>query len=100
MDLFKIVQVLLEILGLGDLILICINLYQLLTEQVSDSSCKNKVGNEVVLVVYWSMTESEPSSAHSTGLIKGYICDKLLSAYTILLAAVTLHLDVDEFAHL
>lgn len=89
-----------EIIGLLDFILVSINLHELFTEQVCDSSCQHEVGNEVVLIVHWCMTESEPGGAYAAGLVEGHICDKLLSADTILLAAVALYFDVDELAHL
>jgi len=52
------------------------------------------------LVLEGLQLESEPGSDHLTIVIEGDVGSKLLPTDPILLAAVTLHFDLDEFSHL
>jgi hypothetical protein len=86
--------------GVRNLILILINLDKLLTEQVCDPPCEHQVRDEIVLVADGRVAEPEPGGTDATILVEGHISHELLPTDAVLLAAVTLHLDLNELAHL
>jgi len=52
------------------------------------------------LVEHWSVSETEAGSSNFSIFVKRYIGNELLSANTILLAALALYLDLNEILNL
>jgi len=78
------------------LVIALLNCCKLGWELICSSSCKQKISNEIILISYWSVRESESSCTNFTIIIKIYIWNELFSTDTILLTAFALYLNLDE----